>query len=133
MRSTNSPALGGTTVVFAWVEESRVQQVLHASDDFQLMLAITLTGFGGCAAALIALAAGALHPMALYLILSALAAVTLLAGGFAWREFVRCRQVRSQLAAGTVRVPVPVLLVMTESPSFTLGGHGPVGSSERGR
>jgi len=122
--------LGSTTVVFGWVEENQVQQMLHASDGFQLMLGISLAGFGGLAAGLVALAAGALHPIALYLILCVLGTATLLVGGFAKREYARYRAVRSQLTAATARVPVPVLLVTPGQPSFTVGGQAVGGSAQ---
>jgi hypothetical protein len=123
-------ALGSTTVVFGWVEETQVQQVLHASDGFQLMLGICVAGFGGAAAGVVALAAGALHPIALYLILCVFGTATLLAGAFAGREFARYRKVRAQLAAATAKVPVPVLLVTPGQPSFSVGGYGVAASTQ---
>ena len=49
---STTQTLGSTTVVFGWVEESRVQEVLHASDGFQTLLGVTLAGVGGAVAAL---------------------------------------------------------------------------------
>jgi hypothetical protein len=125
---STTQALGSTTVVFGWVEEARVQEVLHASDGFQVLLAITLAGLGGSASAEIALGAGALHPIAIYLIPCALLASSAVAGTMMVREFRRYRRVRSQLMAATAKVPVPVLLVTPGSPSFTVGGYGHAGS-----
>jgi hypothetical protein len=111
MSSTGTQALGATTVIFRWVEESKVQQLMHASDGFQQMLALTVAGTGASVTAVVTLAAGAQHPLALYVLLSGLGAATVLAGGFTWRGFLRCRRLRSQLTVGAVTVPVPVLLV----------------------
>ncbi len=116
-------ALGSTTVVFGWVEESRVQEVLHASDGFQVLLAITLAGLGASVAAAVALAAGALHPIAMYLILCGLLAGTAIPAVMTIREYRRYRRVRTGLLAGTAQVPVPVLLVTPGAPSFTVGGQ----------
>ena len=122
---STSQTLGGTTVVFGWVEEARVQEVLHASDGFQALLAITLAGVGGAAAAAVTLAAGVTHPVTLYLILAVAITITLVAGLFGAREYVRYRGVRRRLGAATAKVPVPVLLVTPGAPSFTVGGQQP--------
>jgi hypothetical protein len=71
----------------------------------------------------VALTAGAVHPIALYLLLCVLGTATVIAGAFAGREFDRYRKVRRRLAAATVRVPVPVLLTTPGPPSFTVGGQ----------
>jgi hypothetical protein len=118
--------LGSTTVVFGWVEESRVQEVLHASDGFQVLLAISLAGLGASVAAAVALAAGALHPIAMYLILCGLVAGTAIPAIMTVREYRRYRQVRARLSAATAQVPVPVLLVTPGAPTFTVGGQSPV-------
>jgi len=118
-------ALGGTTVVFGWVEEARVQEVLHASDGFQALLAITLAGVGGGAAAGVTLAAGVTHPVTLYLILAVTVTITVVAGLFGAREYLRYRKVRQSLGAVTARVPVPIFLVTPGAPSFTVGGQQP--------
>lgn len=120
---TATQALGSTTVVFGWVEESRVEEVLHASDGFQALLGITLAGAGGMVAALVTLAAAVQHPVTLYLILAVTVTITLVAGGFGAREYFRYRKVRRSLGAAAARVPVPVLLVTPGSPSFTVGGQ----------
>ncbi len=122
---TTTQALGSTTVVFGWVEESRVQEVLHASDGFQTLLGITFAGVGGTVAALVTLAAGVPHPVTLYLILAVTVTITVVAGLFGAREYLRYRDVRRSLGATTARVPVPVLLVTPGSPSFTVGGQQP--------
>jgi hypothetical protein len=122
---STTQALGGTTVVFGWVEEARVQEVLHASDGFQALLAITLAGVGGAAAAGVTLAAGVTHPVTLYLILAVAVTITVIAGLFGAREYRRYRKVRQSLGAVTAKVPVPVLLVTPGSPSFTVGGQQP--------
>ncbi len=122
---STTQALGGTTVVFGWVEETRVQEVLHASDGFQTLLAITLAGVGGAVAASVTLAAGVTHPFTLYLILAVAVTIAVVAGGFGVREYLRYRKVRRSLGAATARVPVPVLLVAPGSPSFTVGGQHP--------
>ncbi len=121
-----SQTLGGTTVVFGWVEESRVQEVLHASDGFQVLLAISLAGIGASVAAAVALAAGALHPIAMYLILSGLIAGTTIPAIMAVREYRRYRKVRAQLSQATAHVPVPVFLVTPGTPTFTVGGQSSV-------
>lgn len=128
---STTQALGSTTVVFGWVEEAWVQQVLHASDGFQLLLAITLAGFGGAVADGVALVAGALHPIGLYLILCGLLVGTGLAGVMMVREYNRYRKVRRQLLAATARMPVSVWLVTPgpASPSFTVGGQEQVGQN----
>jgi hypothetical protein len=131
---STTQALGGTTVVFGWVEEARVQEVLHASDGFQALLAITLAGVGGAVAAGVTLVAGVTHPFTLYLILAVAVTITVIAGLFGAREYLRYRKVRQSLGAATARVPVPVLLVTPGSPSFTVGwtaalrGRGPAAS-----
>lgn len=118
--------LGSTTIVFGWVEKSRVEEVLHASDGFQVLLAITLAGLGASAAAGLALAAGALHPIAMYLILCALLAGTAIPAIMTVREYRRYSKVRERLVAGTVQVPVPMMLVTPGPPTFTVGGQGTV-------
>jgi hypothetical protein len=118
-------ALGGTTVVFGWVEEARVQEVLHASDGFQMLLAVTLAGAGAAAASGVTLAAGVTHPGTLYLILAVAVTITVVIGAFCAREYLRYRSVRRTLGAVTARVPVPVLLVTPGTPSFTVGGQQP--------
>jgi hypothetical protein len=122
---STTQALGGTTVVFGWVEEARVQEVLHASDGFQALLAITLAGVGGDVAAAVTLAAGVTHPFTLYLILAVTVTITVIAGLFGAREYRRYHEVRQSLGAATARVPVPVLLVTPGPPSFTVGGQAP--------
>lgn len=123
---SSTRTLGSTTVVFGWVEESLVQEVLHASDGFQVLLAITLAGLGASVAVVVALAAGALHPIAMYLILSAVLTGTAISAIMTVREYLRYRQVRSRLLAGTAHVPVPVLLMTPGAPTFTVGGQSPV-------
>jgi hypothetical protein len=118
--------LGSTTVVFGWVEESLVKEALHASDGFQMLLAITLAGLGASAAVAVALAAGALHPIAMYLILCAVLAGTVIPAVMAVREYRRYRQVRARLLAGTAHVPVPVMLVTPGAPTFTVGGQSAI-------
>jgi hypothetical protein len=122
--------LGKTTFVFGYVEESLVQEFLHASDGFQFLLAISLTGAGASADAFVALGAGALHPVAMYLSLCGLLAVTAVTGGMTVREYLRTRRVRSRLSAATVRVPVPLMLVTPGSPSFTMAVSAVGGKSE---
>jgi hypothetical protein len=122
---STTQALGGTTVVFGWVEEAKVQELLHASDGFQALLAVTLAGVGAAAAAGVTLAAGVTHPVTLYLILAVAVTITVIAGLFGAREYRRYREVRQSLGAATVRVPVPVLLVTPGPPSFTVGGQQP--------
>lgn len=122
---STTQALGGTTVVFGWVEEAKVQELLHASDGFQALLAVTLAGVGAAAAAGVTLAAGVTHPVTLYLILAVAVTITVIAGLFGGREYRRYREVRQSLGAATVRVPVPVLLVTPGAPSFTVGGQQP--------
>jgi hypothetical protein len=123
MTGQPTQTLGSTTVVFGWVEESRVHEVLHASDGFQVLLAISLAGIGASVAAAVALAAGALHPIAMYLILCGLAAGTTVPAVMTVREYRRYSRVRAQLATATARVPVPVLLVTPGPPTFTVGGQ----------
>ena len=48
----------------------------YASDGFQALLAITLAGVGGAAAAGVTLAAGVTHPVTLYLILAVTVTIT---------------------------------------------------------
>ena len=103
-----------------------MQEVLHASDGFQVLLAISLAGLGASIAAAVALAAGALHPIAMYLILCGLLAGTLIPAIMTIREYGRYRAVRARLLAGTVQVPVPVLVVTPGAPSFTVGGQSPI-------
>lgn len=122
---STTQALGSTTVVFGWVEESRVQEVLHASDGFQTLLGVTLAGVGGAVAAGVTLAAGVTHPVTLYLILAVAVTITVVVGLFGAREYLRYREVRQNLGAATAKVPVPVLLVTPGSPSFTVGGQQP--------
>jgi hypothetical protein len=122
---TTTQALGSTTVVFGWVEESRVQEVLHASDGFQTLLGVTLAGAGGIVAALVTLAAGVPHPGTLYLILAVTVTIVVVAGLFGLREYLRYRKVRRSLGAATAQVPVPVLLVTPGVPSFAVGGQQP--------
>lgn len=123
---SSTRALGSTTVVFGWVEESLVQEILHASDGFQVLLAVTLAGIGASVAVVVALAAGALHPIAMYLILSAVLTGTALAAAVTIREYRRYRRVRSRLLDRTAHVPVPVLLTTPGAPTFTVGGQAPV-------
>jgi hypothetical protein len=118
--------LGSTTIVFGWVEKSHVEEVLHASDGFQQLLAVTLAGLGASVAAGVALAAGALHPIAMYLILCALLAGSAIPAIMTFREYRRYRKVRERLVAGTMQVPVPMTLVTPGQPTFSVGGQGTV-------
>ena len=122
---STTQTLGSTTVVFGWVEESRVQEVLHASDGFQTLLGVTLAGVGGAVAALVTLAAGVTHPVTLYLILAVTVTIAVVVGLFGAGEYLRYRKVRQNLGAATAKVPVPILLVTPGSPSFTVGGQQP--------
>lgn len=120
---STTQTLGGTTVVFGWIEEARVEQVLHASDGFQLLLGISLAGLGGVIACAVGLGAGALHPIGLYIVLAGLLVATVITGALAGREFKRYHSARKELRSVTARVPVPVVLVTPGSPSFTVGGQ----------
>jgi hypothetical protein len=125
-QGSSTRTLGSTTIVFGWVEKSHVDEMLHASDGFQLLLAITLAGLGASAAAGVALVAGALHPIAMYLVLCALLAGTAIPAIMTIREYRRYRAVRERLTAGTVQVPVPMMLVTPGVPTFSVGGESTV-------
>jgi hypothetical protein len=91
-----------------------------------VLLAVTLAGLGASVAAGVALAAEALHPIAMYLILSALLAGATIPAIMMVREYRRCSNVRKRLLAGTIQMPVPMMLVTSGAPTFTVGGQGTV-------
>jgi hypothetical protein len=127
-QDTGTRTVGSATKVFGWVEKSQVEEFLHASDGFQLLLAITLAGIGATAAAVVALAAGALHPIAMYLLLCALLAGTAVPAIMTIREYRRYKQVRARLTTETVQMPVPMMLTISGPPNsgpptFYLGGQ----------
>jgi hypothetical protein len=117
--------LGNTTVVLRWVERDRAEQVIHASDGFQILLAITLAAAGAEAAAVVALATGLLHPIPMYLIVCGLGVATVVLGIVTFRDYTRLRKIRAQLDAATVQVPIPLTLATpAAAPTFTSYGLG---------
>jgi len=102
-----------------------VDALVHASDNFNLLVAITLALLAAAAAAGIALGAGALHPLWIYLILAACGSCTVFGAVMALRENRIVRRVRAQLreTAENYYVPSPFTLSSGASatPTVTLG------------
>lgn len=128
--------------VMKWVKETQVEALVHASDNFNLLVAIAL-GFlaaAAAAAAGIALGAGALHPLIIYLILTGCASCGLFASIMALRENGNVKTVRRTLREETESYYVPspfkqfnLSTGANESPSLTVGRTGisaEVGSNE---
>jgi hypothetical protein len=83
-----------TTFVIRWVQEMQVDALVHATDNFNLLLSIMLGFLAAAAAAGIALGAGALHPVLIYLILIGCGGCAALAGFLTWREHGNVCEVR---------------------------------------
>jgi hypothetical protein len=126
---SSTQALGHTTVVLRWVERPRVEEFLHASDGFQVLLAFTLAAAGASLSCSIVIAAGVLHPIGMYLFLCGLIVGTLVLGALVMREFRRVQRVRKGLDSATVEVPVPLSLVTPgAAPTFSVANTTSAGA-----
>ena len=111
-----------------FVKESQVQMLVHASDTFNLLVAITLGLLAAAAAAGIALGAGAVHPLVIYLILAACGSCGVFSGFMAFQENKVVDRTRTKLAEGTYSYYYPspfnqlnLSAGANVSPSVTLG------------
>ncbi len=107
-----------------YVLRTKVDDYVHASDGFQIWLAITV-GFGGAAiTTLITLAAGVQHPIVLYLLLCGFACLSVAFGSVTIRDGLRTRRARKELDQDT-RSDIPLSLTVTAnaSPAVTFGGE----------
>jgi hypothetical protein len=119
------------TLAIGWVREEHVEALVHASDDFNLLLAIALAFLGAAVAAAVALAAGALHPLLLYLIVAGAGGIGGFAGLLANRERGKLNQRREAVKneARYQYVPSPFAPLnfnagTSEVPSVTVGDIG---------
>ncbi len=115
-----------TSFVIRWVQEIQVNALVHASDNFNIFVAIMLALLAAAAAAGIALGAGALHPVVVYIVLGACGLGTVLTGGLSVREYLNVRTIRSEIRAATTEYRVPFTLTTGTgaSPAVTLGQAG---------
>lgn len=118
-------------LVMKWVKETQVEALVHASDNFNLLVAIALGFLAAAAAAGIALGAGALHPLVIYLILTGCASCGLFAGIMALRENRNVKTVRRKLREETENYYIPspfkqfnLSTGVNESPTLAVGRTG---------
>jgi hypothetical protein len=111
-----------------WVPEAEVEALVHASDNFNVLLAVTLSCLAGAIAAAVALGAGALHPVVIYIILGACTGCTMFGGSMLWREKGTVKRVRSELKEATESYYIPspfgefnLGTGINRSPTVTLG------------
>lgn len=111
-----------------WVPEAEVEALVHASDNFNILLAITLAFVAGLVAAAVALGAGALHPVAIYIIIGACGGCSVFGGLMVWREHSNVTRVRNDLKDSTESYYIPSPFEernlgtgINGSPSVTLG------------
>jgi hypothetical protein len=121
-----------TTFVIRWVQEMQVDALVHATDNFNLQLSIALAFLAAAAAAGIALGAGALHPVLIYIILAACGGCAALAGALTWREHGNVRDARTKIRAATTEYHVPFTLSTgaSASPTVTIGDDTPTASAQ---
>jgi len=93
----------GTSDVLAygWVREEHVEALVHSSDNFNLLLAVSLAFLGAAVAVSIALGAGAVHPGILYPMLTAAGGVGIFSGILTWREHYNVNRLRQKLSRET--------------------------------
>jgi hypothetical protein len=122
-----------TTFVIRWVQEMQVDALVNATDNFNLLLTITLAFLAAAAAAGIALGAGALHPVLIYLILAGCGGCAALAGVLTWRENTNVREARVKIRAATTEYHVPFTLSAgaSASPTVTIGEKSAPAASAR--
>jgi hypothetical protein len=90
-----------------WVPEAEVEALVHASDNFNVLLAITLAFGAGLVAAAVALGAGAVHPVVIYIILGACGGCSVFGGFMVWRERNTVQRVRGDLRQATESYYIP--------------------------
>jgi hypothetical protein len=119
---------GGNTTSFVirWVQEIQVNALVHASDNFSILVGATLALLAAAVAAAIALGAGALHPVVVYIILGACGFGALITGGLSRREYVNVRSIRAEIKAAITEYHVPFTLTTGTSavPDVTIGAAG---------
>lgn len=124
---TGSPNL----LEMKWVQETRVEALVHTSDNFNVLVAVTLAFLAAVAAAGVALGAGALHPLVIYLILAGCGSCAVFGGIMAFRESKVVHRTRAMLREETQSYYVPSPFTQFNltaganvSPSVTLGAFG---------
>jgi hypothetical protein len=112
-----------TPLVIRWTNEIQVNELVHASDNFNILVGATLALLAAAVAAASALGAGAVHPVIIYIILSACGFGGLITGGLSKREYNNVRSVRSEIKASTTEYRIPFTLTpgTSSSPGATSG------------
>jgi hypothetical protein len=115
-----------TSFVIRWVQEIQVNALVHASDNFNVLIGAALALLAAAVAAAIALGAGALHPVVVYVVLGACVFGALITGGLSRREYLNVRRIRSEIRAATTEYRVPFTLTTGTSavPAVTIGAAG---------
>lgn len=93
-----------------WANENQVNELVHASDNFNVLIGATLALFAAAVAAAITLGAGAVHPVVVYMILSASGFGALITGGLSTREYKNVRNLRSEIKADIAEYYIPLTL-----------------------
>lgn len=119
-------------LVMKWVKDTQVGELVDAADDFNVQVALASGLLAASVAAGVALAAGALHPLWLYIILSAGVSCGLYASVMAFRERRKVNKVRQTIReeAESYYFPSPfrqqlnLSTGLNESPTLTVGEAG---------
>ena len=124
---TGTPNLMG----IRFAPETQVEALVHASDTYNMLVTVMLGFLAALAAAGIALGAGALHPLLIYLILAACASCSVFSGVMVLGERKNLRERRQKLAEETQTYYVPspfrqfnLGTAGNASPTVTLGEMG---------
>ena len=91
------PVTGGGTIRHRTVDRAVVDQMIHASDKFQVYLAIEVGLLGAVAGVAITLTAGVTHPTGLYSALGIGGTLSILMGILTGLEWVAVRKQRALL------------------------------------